>query len=128
MCCCLMIRQPPRFTLTDTLFPYTTLFRSSPLDVGVCAGLAIVSILRTAPSTSGWTTADVYSNAVWSALAFQPPVTEEKREKLRREVLDLAQQRSRSAANKVRERSVRSEERRVGKACVSTCRTRWSPY
>src|SRR3546814_17221123 len=22
----------------------------------------------------------------------------------------------------------RSEERRVGKACVSTCRTRWSPY
>src|SRR3546814_15328981 len=24
--------------------------------------------------------------------------------------------------------SVRSEERRVGKACVSTCRSRWSPY
>src|SRR3546814_3241736 len=23
-----MIRRPPRFTLTDTLFPYTTLFRS----------------------------------------------------------------------------------------------------
>src|SRR3546814_12566793 len=23
--------------------------------------------------------------------------------------------------------TVRSEERRVGKACVSTCRTRWSP-
>src|SRR3546814_16158571 len=25
-----MIRRPPRFTSTDTLFPYTTLFRSSP--------------------------------------------------------------------------------------------------
>src|SRR3546814_3622271 len=25
-----MIRQPPRSTRTDTLFPYTTLFRSSP--------------------------------------------------------------------------------------------------
>src|SRR3546814_4458139 len=25
-----MIRQPPRFTRTDTLFPYTTLFRSLP--------------------------------------------------------------------------------------------------
>src|SRR3546814_14679762 len=25
-------------------------------------------------------------------------------------------------------RSRRSEERRVGKACVSTCRSRWSPY
>src|SRR3546814_19871671 len=24
--------------------------------------------------------------------------------------------------------SARSEERRVGKECVSTCRTRWSPY
>src|SRR3546814_12061955 len=24
--------------------------------------------------------------------------------------------------------SFRSEERRVGKACVSTCRSRWSPY
>src|SRR3546814_9274769 len=24
--------------------------------------------------------------------------------------------------------SQRSEERRVGKACVSTCRSRWSPY
>src|SRR3546814_8929752 len=27
-CLCLMIRRPPRFTLTDTLFPYTTFFRS----------------------------------------------------------------------------------------------------
>src|SRR3546814_5040817 len=25
-------------------------------------------------------------------------------------------------------RDVRSEERRVGKECVSTCRSRWSPY
>src|SRR3546814_11836330 len=24
--------------------------------------------------------------------------------------------------------AARSEERRVGKACVSTCRSRWSPY
>src|SRR3546814_8932785 len=27
----LMIRRPPRSTRTDTLFPYTTLFRSPPL-------------------------------------------------------------------------------------------------
>src|SRR3546814_14148984 len=26
------------------------------------------------------------------------------------------------------ERMARSEERRVGKECVSTCRSRWSPY
>src|SRR3546814_5480633 len=28
VCCFLMIRRPPRSTRTDTLFPYTTLFRS----------------------------------------------------------------------------------------------------
>src|SRR3546814_1658597 len=27
-----------------------------------------------------------------------------------------------------REQQPRSEERRVGKECVSTCRSRWSPY
>src|SRR3546814_5652852 len=29
-----MIRRPPRSTRTATLFPYTTLFRSSPTPVG----------------------------------------------------------------------------------------------
>src|SRR3546814_21127383 len=29
----LMIRRPPRSTRTDTLFPYTTLFRSTPAHV-----------------------------------------------------------------------------------------------
>src|SRR3546814_1783937 len=28
-----MIRRPPRSTRTDTLFPYTTLFRSRSLDI-----------------------------------------------------------------------------------------------
>src|SRR3546814_12553488 len=31
-----MIRRPPRATRTDTLFPYTTLFRSHAVDA--CAG------------------------------------------------------------------------------------------
>src|SRR3546814_1568270 len=51
MFCFLMIHRPPRSTLTDTLFPYTSLFRSSPareagrLDLArfICA-----RILRTA--------------------------------------------------------------------------------
>src|SRR3546814_13787548 len=32
-----MIRRPPRSTLTDTLFPYTTLFRSSTCAYRRCA-------------------------------------------------------------------------------------------
>src|SRR3546814_21142245 len=31
-------------------------------------------------------------------------------------------------ADAVRDEKLRSEERRVGKECVSTCRSRWSPY
>src|SRR3546814_10374832 len=30
-----MIRRPPRSTRTDTLFPYTTLFRSGPAYAGI---------------------------------------------------------------------------------------------
>src|SRR3546814_2289878 len=45
----LMIRQPPRSTLTDTLFPYTTLFRSVPGLAGtaaaqICTFLACIAI------------------------------------------------------------------------------------
>src|SRR3546814_5328416 len=37
-----MIRRPPRSTLTDTLFPYTTLFRSGPRnESGVTARLRV---------------------------------------------------------------------------------------
>src|SRR3546814_7413288 len=32
---CLMIRRPPKSTRTDTLFPYTTLFRSQDVDVRI---------------------------------------------------------------------------------------------
>src|SRR3546814_13399186 len=34
-----MIRRPPRSTRTDTLFPYTTLFRSEIGDAGLVAAL-----------------------------------------------------------------------------------------
>src|SRR3546814_9731603 len=41
-----MIRRPPRSTRTDTLFPYTTLFRSAPngttLSISGKAGLEFV--------------------------------------------------------------------------------------
>src|SRR3546814_8999427 len=33
----LMIRRPPRSTRTDTLFPYTTLFRSAPAMTALTA-------------------------------------------------------------------------------------------
>src|SRR3546814_9689841 len=36
-----MIRRPPRSTRTDTLFPYTTLFRSKPVEVGAGFGVGV---------------------------------------------------------------------------------------
>src|SRR3546814_20823548 len=47
-----MIRRPPRSTLTDTLFPYTTLFLSRPADRpgGGAGGLRSRGRCRSLPS------------------------------------------------------------------------------
>lgn len=80
------------------------LYAERPLEVSVCAGMATVTMMQTEPGTNGWTILDVYTNALWSALAFQPVLVEEKRENLRREVLERAQKRSLDSAEKARER------------------------
>src|SRR3546814_9288426 len=42
-----MIRRPPRSTRTDTLFPYTTLFRSAPTAVSASDfDMALYGLLR----------------------------------------------------------------------------------
>jgi|LakMenEpi03Aug12_release.lakeMendotaPanAssembly.Ray.scaffolds.fasta_scaffold509379_1 hypothetical protein len=80
------------------------LYVDRPLEVGVCAGMAVVSMMKSELGKSGWTITDVYANALWSALAFQPPLSEEKRENLRREVLDCAVRWSLQSAELARER------------------------
>src|SRR3546814_20676850 len=56
---CLRIRRPPRSTRTDTLFPYTTLFRSSaPARAGrIIVGLGFDEEMQGRPLDSysgGW--------------------------------------------------------------------------
>ena len=80
------------------------LYQERPLEVGICAAMAAVNVLRRPSGDVGWTTPVLLANALWSALAFQPPLAEEKREALRREVLDLSRQRSLDSANKARAR------------------------
>src|SRR3546814_5922898 len=41
---CLMIRRPPRSTRTDTLFPYTTLFRSTEMRGGLFCRFLLIFI------------------------------------------------------------------------------------
>src|SRR3546814_15842358 len=52
---CLMIRRPPRSTRTDTLFPYTTLFRSLPqeIEVVVVPGTGADQVEALAPQAVG---------------------------------------------------------------------------
>jgi len=80
------------------------LYEERPLDVSVCAGMAMVSILDAKPSTTGWSIPDVYATALWSALAYQPVLATERRENLRREVLNAAADWSVTVAEKSRER------------------------
>src|SRR3546814_13098929 len=99
-----MIRRPPRSTRTDTLFPYTSLFRASRYFVGVpapaAAGLAVLPITLSLVFGDGWLRSDPVSILVLLAVA----------------LLMISRV------------PTRSEERRVGKECVSTCRSRWSPH
>src|SRR3546814_13998188 len=100
-----MIRRPPRSTRTDTLFPYTTLFRSACVKTG---WTSIVSILRAASA--------------------MPQLPDRNRVVRRLLVYECVSLQRRLHHLEIERLLRRSEERRVGKECVSTCRSRWSPY
>src|SRR3546814_17257945 len=54
----------------------------------------------------------------WVAAQFGVPIR----------ILKAVSDRAQDGATELWDTAVRSEERRVGKECVSTCRSRWSPY
>src|SRR3546814_21009883 len=116
--CCflffLMIRRPPRSTRTDTLFPYTTLFRS--LDQLPRTGPAplCASPLR---HPGGQQEILTISGAgvragTGTSYRFRAGRTQAETQMIEHDPPD----------------TLRSEERRGGTECVSTCRYRWSPY
>src|SRR3546814_11542458 len=118
--CFLMIRRPPRSTRTDTLFPYTTLFRSHSASSYDAANDRVdhrrERRLGAIALTSGQ--AGRGENAEDDVAVRMAAV--------RGKGLGLIGWGP--AAQALRQRaSYRSEERRVGKECVSPCRSRWSP-
>src|SRR3546814_15568962 len=114
-----MIRRPPRSTRTDTLFPYTTLFRS----VGVGLALALRVGHRDDPSEG------IPFELHRRTRRMDDPVVGDRDGVAVGvdDLLDVAGGVDRELGAVVA-RVDRSEERRVGKECVSTCRSRWSPY
>src|SRR3546814_16221787 len=126
-----MIRRPPRSTRTDTLFPYTTLFRSGPLAAGGHDAAEPAPYRHDAaparrqrwPADRG--RLDAHESAgqgdrpdAFSRCADVPHPRHCGRH--------LAVVRDGSEAR--REQLWRSEERRVGKEWVSPFRSRWSVY
>src|SRR3546814_20568396 len=96
-----MIRRPPISTRTDTLFPYTTLFRSGLRRI-------LGEVIRLQP------------NRDEALVAFRQQIAGVE---IRVDLVLIG-----AALLRVVAGIHRSEERRVGKECVSTCRSRWSPY
>lgn len=80
------------------------LYDERPLDVGICSGMAMISILSGPIGNNGWTTAIIYAASLWSALSYQPVLADERREILRLEILEKAANYYAASAEKVRER------------------------
>src|SRR3546814_20308648 len=115
----LMIRRPPRSTRTDTLFPYTTLFRSKDFAPRCC----MTSIAKRK------TVIALAASALFATLsgcAVGPDFKTPAGDKAERYTADALPEKT-VATPVAGGEAQRSEERRGGKEGGSTCRSRWSP-
>src|SRR3546814_15927692 len=120
-----MIRRPPRSTRTDTLFPYTTLFRSTGDKASPALALDdFHHVRKLADHAAHFRGVDQFDLAVHlaQAEAGQDRTLALGTTDRRTDLADL------DLLVGHRLTPSRSEERRVGKECVSTCRSWWSPY
>src|SRR3546814_20031837 len=125
-----MIRRPPRSTRTDTPFPYPTRFRSALLGK-VDGGIRVTDMTAQQAEHAASVTEHQFSIGWLSSaqrercqLAVRAGGEIETHRSLAVSALTTVAS-NLAACSGVR---TRSEERRVGKAGVSTCRSRWSPY
>src|SRR3546814_12959217 len=98
----LMIRRPPRSTRTDTLFPYTTLFRSSEAQAAVPGADPAAGALHP-------------DRPLCQCLRQGPDRTVKARMVADRQDRDEARRRRAQMGNRLALLCDRSEERRVGK-------------
>src|SRR3546814_11176052 len=111
-----MIRRPPRSTRTDTLFPYTTLFRSP--GIGLNVNIPVLSGDKGKAPTFKFARlglATDYRPVFFSSLADS-----------KNAVAYGLKSPYAGISIVMKNDEPRSEERRVGRECVRTCRSRWS--
>src|SRR3546814_19632147 len=119
-----MSRRTPRSTRTDTLFPYTTLFRSRGPPRAGRAGARGQPGLRPAARSRARRLHPLRRRAPAHRDRALPAAEPEAPHHGR---ADLGADAT-GGRPAVRDAAPRTEERRVGKEWVSTCRSRWSPY
>src|SRR3546814_16046201 len=116
----LMIRRPPRSTRTDTLFPYTTLFRSRHR-----ISLRRQRAVAVAGERAGGVRVDCETGLAAGDLE-QDPAGRDRTDHLRHDVGHHVLERE-AVAGPQAEGHRRTEERSGGKECVSTRRSGWWP-
>src|SRR3546814_12941487 len=120
---------PPRVNLTDTLFPYTSRFRSVARGHAEPAAERLAEGGQVAIAATQRDLADVERGfAQQPAGVVEPDLADIVADREAAPVEHPVEPRAR-AADRARDRlgGPRSEERRGGKECVSTCRYRWYP-
>src|SRR3546814_19359359 len=123
----LMIRRPPRSTRTDTLFPYTTLFRSHQHDEHPEGDKRATGPVGKPAAAGARQCADERANeGVTYSVHLRKDQVGEERETRRHadEGAECAgiEPAHQPGMNPAEDR--RTAERRVGKECGSTCRSR----
>src|SRR3546814_14995335 len=124
-----MRRRPPRSTRTATLFPYTPLSRSG----NATAGGTISTGTRLTAQAMGGSMSDTIRQSAGNGIGGDVDFLADGGT-IRAEVYDVdvsgntADVTGAGGTAQGGTSDVRSEERRVGNACVSTCRSRSSPY
>src|SRR3546814_15826066 len=120
-----MQRRPPRSTRTDTLLPYTTLFRADRLTrfSRAAASLDLVAV-RIEQRRDHRRRSDAEAGGSFPAAAALAALCLGL---CRLNGFLLFVPLARGAQHLIFFVFVRSEERRVGQECVRTCRSRWSP-
>src|SRR3546814_11764062 len=94
------------------------------VEVGALTSLYTVGLLPLTGPTSSWVGFCTQPTAVCAAILISPGPGGD----ILRGLPKSFHSRTRVNAFAGASRDMRSEERRVGKECVSTCRSRWSPY
>src|SRR3546814_12370903 len=128
-CFCIMIRRQPRSTRTDTLFPYTTLVRSHYPHPAERQPDRLTQPRAVEIGPQRIDEQQFGISRLPQQEVRQPALARGADEQIeRRQAGGIEFGLDRRFVDRVRADIARSEERRVGKECVSTCRYGWSPY